>query len=235
MDISSPKEETAFDALREGRIEDSILLWKRVQEESGHCNTDLCHNTDHEQTCCVNHLHGRLLTLSLRYKGSDHFELAKLLAVWIRDRETGSDQPEPQERPQFELSDSLIIGHPTIDHDHRVLAKFINDVSTTLWEKDYGKSRLQIYDFLKHMRRHFEKELLILEHIDFPEVEEHARAHERLKQRTRELQEMADQLETSEIDRERVFPEMVSFFLDDAIKIDLEIKAFLDLHGQHFR
>lgn len=233
MDSIPNKEEYAFDALRAGRIEDAIELWKKVQEESGHCNTSLCHNTDHERACCVNHLHGRLLTLSLGRSGTDHFELAKVLAHWIRQQSTESF-PGPKGRPHFELSESLIIGHPTIDHDHRFLAQSINDVSIALWEKDYGESRLRIYAFLDRMQRHFEKEIHILELINFPHIQEHTKIHENLKLKVEDLRGMADSLETSEIDRERVFPELVSFFLDDAIKVDLEIKTYLEQSGQKF-
>lgn len=230
--ISPPsKERLAFDALREGRFEEAIEFWKDHQGAVGHCDMHLCDNTPHLLTCCAHHFQGRLLTLSMIERNKDFYGLARNLGLWIGKNDDSLTEPSKDGLPFFKLPDSLLIGHPTIDQDHRALVQAINDISHSISGEDHEETARLIEFFTARLEQHFKNEIEILELVNFHDLDAHIAIHEALSQKARDIRKQANSNTNNEIFRQRVFPELVSFLLEDAIKADLEFKTFLQKHG----
>ncbi len=232
MSASSSTEKKAINALRDGRYEMAVEIWKDHQEEVGNCELNLCDSTNHFLSCCASHFQGRLLTLSMIERNKDFHELAKSLGSWIKENKPALKDADKIEAQVFSLPDSLIIGHPTIDHDHRVLVGTLNDISRSLNNDDFKETARLIEEFASQIEQHFEIEIEILKQVDFPGIDGHAAIHEDLSKKLRDMGKQAFSTADNEVFKETTFPELVSLLLDDAIKADMEFKTFLIDSGQ---
>lgn len=233
METNEPNLNDAIDALKQGRVEDALRLWRDAQESEGICDLTLCGHSPYYGTCCANHFQGKLLTLSLTKQGQGYFQLSKKLGNWIKGQNTQEQEGREKGAERFTLGDGMIIGHPTIDHDHRDLVKIINDIAISLENEDYEKCSRLLNDFFERAERHFHKEEKILKEVGFPEFAEHQDSHNQLLEKSKNITKMVSELAESELARERFFTELASFLLDDVIKEDLVFKSFLMKRGVH--
>ena len=76
--------------------------------------------------------------------------------------------------PSFET------GLPEIDNDHRKLVNSIRHIEVALKGGDFKKCATLFADFMQQAKDHFKREEAFLISIDFPRLESHRSAHQRL-------------------------------------------------------
>ena len=221
------KESAAIDALKKGRTEDAVGLFRDFIKTTGFCNLGLCANRDAEWECCANHFQGRLLTLSLAIGEPSYYELSKKLGKWIRDRHALEAKKKEAPPGRVKLPHGLFIGHPSIDFDHLKLVSVLNDIADSLKGGDFANFSTLLNSFLELQAMHLKREEDILEEVSFPELSGNREIHNRLRDKAVGLVERASKAGKSKAAREQILSELISILFDDIRESDLTFKSFL--------
>lgn len=222
------KESAAIDALKQGRTEEAVGLFRNFIKTSGFCNLGLCANRDAEWECCANHFQGRLLTLSLAIAEPDYYELSKKLGKWIRDRHALEAKNKKEAPPgRVKLPYGLFIGHPSIDFDHLKLVSALNDIAESLERGNFEDFPTLLNAFLELQAMHFKREEDILEEVSFPELSGNREIHNRLRDQAAGLVERASKAGKSKAAREVILSELIAILFDDIRLSDMTFKSFL--------
>ncbi|MBL6933051.1 MAG: hemerythrin family protein [Rhodospirillales bacterium] len=126
--------------------------------------------------------------------------------------------------PSFET------GLPEIDNDHRKLVNSIRHIEVALKGGDFKKCATLFADFMQQAKDHFKREEAFLISIDFPRLESHRSAHQRLL-------DMADKTlatVSEDLDRDeatKCLEETIYFLLEDVIRADSDFKSYAQEHG----
>lgn len=221
------KESAAIDALKKGRTEDAVRLFRDFIKTTGFCNLGLCADRDTEWECCANHFQGRLLTLSLATEEPDYYEMAKKLGTWIRERHALEIKKKKATPERVKLPHGLFIGHPSIDFDHKRLVSALNDIADTLEGGDLTNFSTLLNSFLELEAMHFRREEEIMKTISFPGLSGHCEIHNQLRNKAAGLIKRAPKVGKSKAAQEQLLSELISILFDDAMNSDLTLKTFL--------
>ena len=221
------KESAAIDALKKGRTEDAVGLFREFIKTTGFCNLGLCANRDAEWECCANHFQGRLLTLSLAIEEPDYYELSKKLGKWIRERHALEAKKKKTPPVRVKLPHGLFVGHPSIDFDHMKLVSVLNDIADSLESKNFENFPVLLNNFLEIQAMHFKREEEILEEVSFPELSGNREIHDRLRDKAAGLIKRASRAGKSKAAREQILSELTAILFDDIRMSDLTFKSFL--------
>ena len=131
---------------------------------------------------------------------------------------------------KVEMLESFKTGHPEIDADHMRLVDVINDINDALEDGSFEECRRLFDSFIDVARDHFTREEAILHGTGFPRVAAHSLYHRRLLQRAHSVQAMCTEMSSEDEIRE-CFEKLVSFFIDDIVRGDLDFKSFLHETG----
>ncbi|MCC7015824.1 MAG: hypothetical protein IT564_01295 [Rhodospirillales bacterium] len=225
----APKESAAVDALKQGRTEDAVGLFRKFLKTTGFCNLGLCANRDAEWECCANHFQGRLLTLSLTAEDTDYYELARRLGKWIRDRHALEAKNRKKEPPpgKVKLPHGLFVGHPSIDFDHLKLVAALNDIAESIERGNFEDFPTLLNGFLELQAMHFRREEDILEEVAFPGLSENRAVHARLRNEAAGLMKRAPRAGKNKAAQEVMLSELTAILIDDIRDSDLAFKSFL--------
>ncbi len=221
------QESAAIDALKEGRTEEAVSLFRKFIKTTGFCNLGLCANRDAEWECCANHFQGRLLTLSLATEEPDYYEMAKKLGTWIKGRHALEIKKKKAPPERVKLPHGLFIGHPSIDFDHKRLVSALNDIADSLDGGDWANFTTLLNGFLELAAMHFRREEEIMKAVSFPGLSEHCEIHNQLRNKAAGLIKRAPKVGKSKAAREQLLSELIPVLFDDAMSSDLMLKTFL--------
>lgn len=221
------KETAAIDALKKGRTEDAVRLFRNFIKTTGFCNLGLCANRDAEWECCATHFQGRLLTLSLAIENLDYYELSRNLGRWIRERHALEVKKKEAPPGRVKLPHGLFIGHPSIDFDHLKLVSALNDIADLLKGGNFENFPTLLNGFLELQAMHFKREEEILEEVSFPELSVHREIHNQLRNKAESLIKRYPKIGKNKAAGEQFLSELASIPFDDIRKSDLMFKSFL--------
>ena len=95
-----------------------------------------------------------------------------------------------------EFDDSLVTGNEMIDSQHKVLIEKINDLVASCEEKRDKLNAVRMLNYLAdYTEFHFQAEEKLQEEIGYPELEEHRKKHEELRQTVEDLHQMLEEEE----------------------------------------
>jgi diguanylate cyclase (GGDEF)-like protein/hemerythrin-like metal-binding protein len=107
---------------------------------------------------------------------------------------------------------TLTSGNPTIDHQHQQLYHLSNSLLATITSGRYPEdAKLQMQLLIAHVAQHFRDEEAILAGTDYPQLEAHAKEHNRLIAKAKELQRDMGGVTTD-------LPMLLSFLALDLVK-----------------
>ncbi|MBL4692252.1 MAG: hypothetical protein JKY92_02865 [Magnetovibrio sp.] len=86
-------------------------------------------------------------------------------------------------------------------------------------------------DFSIFANLHFKREIETLSEVNFDGYEKHQDDHDKLLLKLEDLRKIALNIGHVELERERLYNELVSWVFEDVIKLDLVFKSFLMEHG----
>lgn len=125
---------------------------------------------------------------------------------------------------------SFETGIASIDNDHRTLIKVIQKIESALAAGDFQTCSGLFSEFMKLAVDHFDMEEGLLKSINFPRVETHRAAHQRLLDMGTETLKKVD----AGLDHDgatKCLEEMIYFLLEDVIKADAEFKSYAQGKG----
>lgn len=221
------KESAAINALKKGRTEDAVRLFRIFIKTTGFCNLGLCANRDAEWECCANHFQGRLLTLSLATEEPDYYQMAKKLGTWIWERHALEIKKKKAPPARVKLPHGLFIGHPSIDFDHKRLVSVLNDIAASLEGGDLVNFSTLLNGFIELEAMHFRREEEIMKAVSFPGLSGHCEIHNQLLNKAAALIKKAPKVGKSKAAQEQFLSELISILFDDAMGSDLMFKTFL--------
>ena len=82
--------------------------------------------------------------------------------------------------PAIEWTETMTIGHPDIDHDHRVLVQLINQVASSLAADDPASVRFVLIELADYTRYHLAREEELLQDAGYPDLVKHQASHGRM-------------------------------------------------------
>ena len=107
---------------------------------------------------------------------------------------------------------TLLSGHPTIDHQHQQLYHLSNSLLASITSGRYpDDAKLQMQLLIAHVAQHFHDEEAILARTDYPQLAAHAKEHNRLIAKAKELQRDMGGVTTD-------LPTLLSFLALDLVK-----------------
>lgn len=93
----------------------------------------------------------------------------------------------------FEWTDALMVGNKTIDHDHIELISLVNELHQAIQEGKGTDILAKILHSLHvYTQEHFLREEILMEQIQYPEIEAHKLMHQRLLDQVTILQDAFD-------------------------------------------
>ena len=125
-----------------------------------------------------------------------------------------SNAPGNEDPPLLELiwDPSLDSGHPQIDHQHQQLYHLSNSLLASITSGRYPEeAKLQMQLLIAHVAQHFHDEEAILAKVGYPQLVAHAKEHNRLIARTKELQRDMGGVSTD-------LPTLLTFLALDLVK-----------------
>ncbi|MEO0035966.1 MAG: hypothetical protein RLZZ501_1989 [Pseudomonadota bacterium] len=99
--------------------------------------------------------------------------------------------------PVIEWTDEIAIGHPVIDHDHRILLELINQISNEENAGDRTIVEFVLDELVDYIRYHFHNEESLLEACGYPDLDQHRETH---RQMTAEVDDLYHRFLHSEED-----------------------------------
>lgn len=95
-----------------------------------------------------------------------------------------------------EFDDSLMTGNEMIDSQHKVLIEKINNLVASCEEKRDKLNAVRMLNYLAdYTEFHFQAEEKLQEEIGYPEMEEHRKKHQELRQTVEDLHQMLEEEE----------------------------------------
>ena len=88
-----------------------------------------------------------------------------------------------------EWSDSIAIGEPMVDHDHRILLALINQIASPENRNDSAAVEFVLDELVNYTNFHFQREEDLMAAAGYPDLEEHRAVHRRLVAEVTELQQ----------------------------------------------
>jgi hemerythrin len=78
----------------------------------------------------------------------------------------------------YEWSESMSVGVPLLDSDHKALIQLINQLHNAVEDREESSVLAQIFESLvAYIRLHFEREEQVMEACGYPEISEHKEEH----------------------------------------------------------
>lgn len=127
---------------------------------------------------------------------------------------------------RIESLGSFVVGHRTIDRDHRQLVDLTNRMEAAAFGATVPFRKL-LDDTVRRAARHFHQEEAILRAIGYPETDRHARYHGGLLARATALRDACGMA----ADRRRCESTAAAIrrlIIDEVVKDDIEFKSFLN-------
>jgi hemerythrin len=127
--------------------------------------------------------------------------------------------------------EQMSVGNDLIDEDHRYLIGVVNEIQSAC---NARQPPTQILPFLERLAEytnfHFDREMRMQIKLGYPEHEEHAEAHEALKQRlatiTAQIVEETHRPVIDEAALERVLALNREWLIDHILKMDLKLRPY---------
>lgn len=88
-----------------------------------------------------------------------------------------------------EWSESIAIGEPMVDHDHRILLALINQIASPENRNDAAAVEFVLDELVNYTNFHFQREEELMAAAGYPGLEEHRAIHRRLVAEVTELQQ----------------------------------------------
>jgi hemerythrin len=123
-------------------------------------------------------------------------------------------------------NDQYLIGQPTIDEQHKMLFRLINDFHTHWSEKRDPKDIAQVLNrLIQYGELHFREEESIMAREGYPLLEAHSKIHERLIDEIFKLnEELVDKSQLLERDMAKFLKQ---WLVDHIVHNDYEFRNFL--------
>jgi len=126
----------------------------------------------------------------------------------------------------LEWNESLEIGDPVVDSEHRYLAQLINNLEEQFSAGKEGLSLAKVFTHLaNYVRVHFENEEALMAAINFPGLAGHQKGHKELLEQAMDLSDRYMEGEESVTDETLEF--LKNWAVDHIAVTDMRIKAFL--------
>lgn len=134
----------------------------------------------------------------------------------------------------IEWSEKLSLGIDSIDRQHKVLIKCINDLDEAMSKDESFKTHLVssvITKLVNYTKVHFKyEEIILFQHISFPEADDHKVAHELL---FKGVEAFMKRLQTENIDT--IHPELMEFLnkwlTNHILKEDMKYAIYIRENG----
>jgi hemerythrin len=131
---------------------------------------------------------------------------------------------------RVDFSDAFLTGHPDIDGEHIEIFEIINAVADAIDEREFSNCHKLTSSFLELCRDHFQHEEEILAKLKFPRLEEHASFHTALLEKGETIFELCECQSDPSLLEDR-FTELVTFFIEEVVRGDLDFVSFLQDKG----
>ena len=129
-------------------------------------------------------------------------------------------------RVPIEWFDSLAVGHPDMDADHRRILAYLNDIFWPDGESFGEHIQASCLGLRECLGNHFIREEDLLRDVQYPKLDRHFENHRILVQRMDELVAYC-QAACIEAKPEVCFSELYDLVMDHVVRHDLEFKSFL--------
>ena len=113
------------------------------------------------------------------------------------------------ERELFPWVDTLSVGVPAIDRDHRVLVGLVNQLAAAEDRQDRINLEEVLDELVSYTLYHFDREERLMVAAGYPDLERHARAHRELADRV-----LSVRRRFFEVERDRLGDEILEFLVD---------------------
>jgi hemerythrin-like metal-binding protein len=128
--------------------------------------------------------------------------------------------------PKIEWSDSLSLGVERVDDQHKRMVKIANTFLESLRQRsEEAVIRGALRDLREYTVYHFHDEEDFMEHIGYPELEDHRREHEKLKGQVKDYQEKIYRRKNIDVEEVRDF--LKDWLLGHILDTDMKIAKFL--------
>lgn len=101
----------------------------------------------------------------------------------------------------IEWNDSYLLGIDEIDKQHKMIFKLANSISSKSTQVQIASSVMELY---KYTRTHFSDEELIMEQMDYPDLNEHKEMHNMIINKLNEISETQFR-ENDSVERFKIF------------------------------
>lgn len=123
--------------------------------------------------------------------------------------------------------DQYLIGHSTIDEEHKMLFRLINDFHTG-WSENRDRAAVAklLNQLIQYGEMHFQHEEGIMSSEGYPQLENHQKVHEKLVEEIFKLnQELVDKSQLLERDMGKFLKQ---WLVDHIVHNDFEFRSFLE-------
>lgn len=125
----------------------------------------------------------------------------------------------------IEWKDNYNLGIEEIDFEHRIFVSIIKKIDNAV-NSDKDKSLLRlILELKKYASFHFQSEENTMMDVNFPEIIEHKRQHERLLSK---LQLIILQIEMNQIELNKLPQFLMKWFIDHTLEEDKKLANYLN-------
>jgi hemerythrin-like metal-binding protein len=130
--------------------------------------------------------------------------------------------------PLIDWSDRYSVGHPAMDHDHRMLVRIVNRLhQARLAEEDPAVVAETISALRRYVEDHFAREERLMAEVAYPGLDEHGQAHRRIEDTVRDYEVLAAAAPDG-LDTGRLLDFLKDWLLNHILKTDRAYSAYLD-------
>jgi len=128
--------------------------------------------------------------------------------------------------PTIEWLESLEIGHPVIDQQHKQILEHLNTIADSVETGDHSAVESSCNALCELLESHFRDEVEILREAGFPRLESHMKAHDLSLERMLDLANGCGR-PCRQAPPKECIAEWTSLVLDHILRHDLDFKSFL--------
>lgn len=215
-------EDSVFDHVEHGRFTEAVSAWRDFAARKGYFGG----SSDTSWGLSARLLEARLIYLSM-FKHDEVFKaFVDRYRAWILDQTAHIATSTELSLERFALPDSMLVGHPEIDRDHKILFARANDIRDALRLNDHVRAAQLADNLINEIIDHFEREERVLFEAGYPDADIHAQYHSILRSKAEEVRTVLFGLLSDEAQSVITFDMLISFLVNDPIAADMDFKAF---------
>lgn len=215
-------EDSVFDHVEHGRFTEAVSAWRHFAVSKGYFGG----SSDTSWCLSARLLEARLIYLSM-FKHDEVFQAyVDGYRAWLLEQTAQIATSSELSMERFALPDSMLVGHPVIDRDHKILFSRANDIRNALRLEDRVRATQLADGLIDEIIRHFEREEKVLLEEGYPDAVTHAQYHGLLIAKAEDVRKVLFGLLGDGSQSVVTFDMLISFLVNDPIAADMDFKAF---------